>query len=63
MFTTLCLQPVLTGFSSLVNYVVGDEKADLGNGYYETLLRKVNAASIDAVENDSALKQVCIALI
>uniref|UniRef100_A0A915PZD4 TBC1 domain family member 2B n=1 Tax=Setaria digitata TaxID=48799 RepID=A0A915PZD4_9BILA len=45
-------------WKSLVNYVVGDEKADLGNGYYETLLRKVNAVSINVVENDSALKQI-----
>ncbi|KAL3995046.1 Rab-GTPase-TBC domain family protein [Acanthocheilonema viteae] len=45
-------------WKSLVNYVVGDEKADLGNGYYETLLRKVNAISINTVENDSALKQI-----
>ncbi|MCP9264061.1 TBC1 domain family member 2B [Dirofilaria immitis] len=36
----------------------GDEKADLGNGYYETLLRKVNTASANTIENDSALKQV-----
>uniref|UniRef100_A0A1I7VLE1 TBC domain-containing protein n=2 Tax=Loa loa TaxID=7209 RepID=A0A1I7VLE1_LOALO len=45
-------------WKSLVNYVVGDEKADLGNGYYETLLRKVNTVSIHTVENDSALKQI-----
>uniref|UniRef100_A0AAF5Q3T5 TBC domain-containing protein n=1 Tax=Wuchereria bancrofti TaxID=6293 RepID=A0AAF5Q3T5_WUCBA len=45
-------------WKSLVNYVVSDEKADLGNGYYETLLRKVNAATINTVENDSALKQI-----
>ncbi|VDK87482.1 unnamed protein product [Litomosoides sigmodontis] len=45
-------------WKSLVNYVVNDEKADLGNGYYETLLRKVNAASINTAENDSALKQI-----
>ncbi|VIO93980.1 Uncharacterized protein BM_BM7645 [Brugia malayi] len=45
-------------WKSLVNYVVSDEKADLGNGYYETLLRKVNAATINTLENDSALKQI-----
>ncbi|KAM3718539.1 TBC1 domain family member 2B [Dirofilaria immitis] len=45
-------------WKSLVNYVVGDEKADLGNGYYETLLRKVNTASANTIENDSALKQI-----
>ncbi|VDK75423.1 unnamed protein product [Onchocerca ochengi] len=45
-------------WKSLVNYIVGDEKADLGNGYYETLLRKVNAVSANTIENDSALKQI-----
>lgn len=42
---------------SLVNYVIGDQQADLGNGYYEAMLRKVKSLGENA-EEDSALKQV-----
>lgn len=45
-------------WKSLVNHVVHHERVDLGNGYYKTLLRKVKSVSKDAVENDSALKQI-----
>ncbi|VDK72698.1 unnamed protein product [Gongylonema pulchrum] len=45
-------------FFSLINYVVSDQQADLGNGYYETLLRKVNSIDSATAENDSALKQI-----
>ncbi|VDN02558.1 unnamed protein product [Thelazia callipaeda] len=45
-------------WKSFIGYVVDDQKADLGNGYYETLLRKVNAADSDTIENDSALRQI-----
>ncbi|KHN75607.1 TBC1 domain family member 2B [Toxocara canis] len=41
-------------WKSLVTYWVGDQRADLGNGYYESLLRKVRSTG----EGDNGIKQV-----
>ncbi|VDM40713.1 unnamed protein product [Toxocara canis] len=41
-------------WKSLVTYWVGDQRADLGNGYYESLLRKVRSTG----EGDSGIKQI-----
>uniref|UniRef100_A0A915B8Z9 TBC1 domain family member 2B n=3 Tax=Parascaris univalens TaxID=6257 RepID=A0A915B8Z9_PARUN len=41
-------------WKSLVTYWVDDQRADLGNGYYESLLRKLR--NVD--DNDSAIRQI-----
>uniref|UniRef100_A0A0N5AFP2 Rab-GAP TBC domain-containing protein n=1 Tax=Syphacia muris TaxID=451379 RepID=A0A0N5AFP2_9BILA len=49
-------------WKSLLNYLISDEQADLGNGYYQSMLRKYNTQS-KANVTDDIIKQIDLDLV